>query len=66
MPVSFVRRVACGIAGALWLCAGAWAQEWSPTKPIKIVVPIVGSTNDAIARLVAPKLQEAIGQAVVV
>lgn len=41
-------------------------QEWTPTKPIKIIVPIVGSTNDALARLVAPKLQEALGQPVVV
>ena len=55
--------------GAL-LFAGAFlpatAQEWSPSKPIRIIVPIVGSTNDAIARLVAPKLQEALGQPVIV
>jgi len=44
----------------------ASAQEWAPNKPVKIIVPIVGSTNDAIARLVAPRLQEAIGQPVVV
>lgn len=42
------------------------AQEWKPTRPVKIIVPIVGSTNDAIARLVAPKLQEVFGQPVVV
>ncbi len=42
------------------------AQEWSPTKPVRIIVPIVGSTNDVVARLVAPKLSEAIGQTVVV
>ena len=36
--------------------------EWLPTKTVRIIVPIVGSTNDVIARLVAPKLQEALGQ----
>jgi tripartite-type tricarboxylate transporter receptor subunit TctC len=42
--------------------ASALAQNWAPTKPVRIVVPIVGSTNDAIARIVAPKLQEVFGQ----
>lgn len=42
------------------------AQDWTPTRPVRIIVPIVGSTNDAVARLIAPKLQEALGQPVVV
>lgn len=46
--------------------SGAAAQDWTPTKPIRIIVPIIGSTNDALARLIAPKLQEALGQPVVV
>ena len=33
---------------------------------MRIVVPIVGSTNDVLARLVAPELQKAIGQTVIV
>jgi tripartite-type tricarboxylate transporter receptor subunit TctC len=33
---------------------------------VRIIVPIVGSTNDVLARIVAPKLSEAIGQPVVV
>jgi tripartite-type tricarboxylate transporter receptor subunit TctC len=44
----------------------AVAQEWAPTKTVKIVVPIVGSTNDVLARLIAPKLQEVFGQPFVV
>lgn len=49
--------------------SGAWAQsapDWGPTKPVRIIVPIVGSTNDVLARLIAPKLQEALGQPFVV
>ncbi|CAN7427663.1 tripartite tricarboxylate transporter substrate binding protein [Acidovorax sp. LjRoot66] len=54
---------------ALLACAApsAWAQaaaatDWRPTKPVRIVVPITGSTNDVLARMIAPKLQEAMGQ----
>ena len=42
------------------------AQEWSPTKTVRIIVPIVGSTNDVLARLIAPELSRAIGQPVIV
>lgn len=47
---------------AMMLSFGAQAQEWTPTKPVRIIVPITGSTNDVLARLLAPKLQEALGQ----
>ena len=65
---SFRRRAALFGACAL-LIAQAQAQtpsDWAPTKPVKIIVPIVGSTNDVLARLVAPGLQDALGQPVVV
>ena len=53
--------------GASVACGAAWAQaDWAPTKPVRIVVPIVGSTNDVLARIVAPKLQEVFGQPFVV
>lgn len=53
------------------VCANsAWAADaaadWKPSRPVRIIVPIVGSTNDVLARLVAPKLQEAFGQPFVV
>jgi tripartite-type tricarboxylate transporter receptor subunit TctC len=61
------RRIAVALAAAaLSTGAIAQAQEWAPSRPVRIIVPIVGSTNDVLARMVAPKLQEAIGQPVVV
>ena len=44
----------------------ALSQEWSPTKAVHVIVPIVGSTNDVLARLIAPELSKAIGQPVIV
>lgn len=55
-----VAALLVGVGGS------ALAQDWAPSKPIKIIVPIVGSTNDALARLLAPKLQEALGQPIVI
>lgn len=62
---------ACRRAAALLTVALLWAgqtpaQNWAPSKSVRIIVPIVGSTNDVLARLVAPKLQEAMGQPVIV
>ena len=62
---SFIRPALAAVV--LLASAGTvLAQEWSPSKPVRIVVPIVGSTNDVLARLVAPELQKAIGQTVIV
>jgi tripartite-type tricarboxylate transporter receptor subunit TctC len=66
-PMAIDRRVVLALATSL-LSLGALGQaaDWSPSRPVRIIVPIVGSTNDVLARLVAPKLQEALGQPVVV
>lgn len=51
---------------ALVLAAGAHAQNW-PTKPVRIVVPYPpGGNVDTAARVIAPGLQEALGQPFIV
>jgi len=65
----FERKIhfVCGLmAAALCAAAPVSAAQWQPTKPVRIIVPIVGSTNDVLARLVAPELGKALGQPVIV
>jgi tripartite-type tricarboxylate transporter receptor subunit TctC len=53
----------CGVTGSM-----AWAQALAwPTKPISLIVTYPpGGGADAMARLVAPKMAEVLGQNVVV
>ena len=63
------RSVLFGVAAAS-LAAPAVAQQGAqqfPSKPIRIVVPYTpGGGADTTVRLIAPKLQDALGQTVVV
>ena len=60
-----MRFIALLVASTLSL--GVAAQDWPKQKPIHIVVGFApASTTDLVARLVAPKLSEALGQSVIV
>lgn len=53
-------------AGLLLLAGAAGAQTW-PAQPVRIIVPFTPGTGmDTIARTVAPRLSERLGQPVVV
>jgi tripartite-type tricarboxylate transporter receptor subunit TctC len=63
-----LRSLALALMGvfAALLATGAAAQNW-PAKPVRIVVPFpAGGTTDVVARLLAQRLQEAWGHAVIV
>jgi tripartite-type tricarboxylate transporter receptor subunit TctC len=54
------------MVASLAVAQSATAQEWKPSKVVRIVVPIVGSTNDVLGRLVGAELQKVLGQPVIV
>ena len=65
----FVRTIAAAAWSLLIVAAPASvsAQAWPTAKPITIVVPVPpGPSVDMIARLVAGKLQDSLGQTVIV
>jgi tripartite-type tricarboxylate transporter receptor subunit TctC len=59
------RRFNLALAATL-AAPATWAQEW-PAKPIRIIVPYPpGGFTDVTARLIGQKLQERLGQTVVI
>jgi tripartite-type tricarboxylate transporter receptor subunit TctC len=65
---NFFRRFTCLAAAALGLCSGvAQAQDWPSAKPVRLIVPFAtGGSADVFGRIVAQRLQEALGQSFVV
>jgi tripartite-type tricarboxylate transporter receptor subunit TctC len=64
----FLRRLTCLAVSALALASGtAHAQEWPTAKPVRLIVPFAtGGSADVFGRIVAQRLQEALGQSFVV
>jgi tripartite-type tricarboxylate transporter receptor subunit TctC len=66
-----MKKLMCALAavaalGVLGLAPAAHAESW-PAKPVTLLVPFPpGGSTDAIARAVAPKLQEQLGGTFVV
>lgn len=69
MRQSFATRRARALcaAAALGCALPAAAQTDFPAKPIRVIVPLApGGGNDLVARMVGSRLQERLGQAIVV
>ena len=63
MPRSVIRLI---IVAVVFACAPALAQDF-PNRPIKIIVPFAaGGPADVYARFIGVRLQEALGQPIVV
>jgi tripartite-type tricarboxylate transporter receptor subunit TctC len=68
MPiVSYLSATTLVIAAATMLAAPAFAQSGYPNKPIKIIAPVQpGGGVDLVARTIADRLGQALGQSIVV
>ena len=69
MTASWLYRAALLLPFAIAACVSPLAlgaDEWAPTRPVHLVVPLPGSTVDSLARIVQPELSKALGQPVIV
>lgn len=65
LPRIWVLALASGLIA--WCAAPAHAQEWPAARPIRLIVPFAtGGSADVFGRILAQRLQEALGQGVVV
>jgi tripartite-type tricarboxylate transporter receptor subunit TctC len=65
LSLSRAYAVCALAAGSILAAASAHAQSW-PSRPITIIVPFSPGPLDVVARWVAPKLSDALGQPAVV
>src|SRR5947207_12757845 len=66
-PMRFLTFLPAACVACACIVSNVSAQDWPKQKPIHIVVGFApASTTDLVARLVAPKLSEALGQSVIV
>jgi tripartite-type tricarboxylate transporter receptor subunit TctC len=62
-----VCKIAAAAAAIMTISLPALAQDWQPTRPLTMVVPFAaGGQVDVLARVLAPRLSEILGQQVVV
>ncbi|MFN0302811.1 MAG: Bug family tripartite tricarboxylate transporter substrate binding protein [Burkholderiales bacterium] len=65
-PIRSIRSLIAALA-CFALCALAHAQAWSPSKPIRFIIPqLAGGGADAIGRTIAQGLSDRVGQPVIV
>ena len=63
----FFKRLTLGACALSLLASAAWAQSGYPNKPVTVIVPqAAGGANDTIARVIARKLSEQMGQTFIV
>src|SRR5262245_25249825 len=67
MSLDVLRRATIPVLAALLLYPAAGQSQTFPSEPVKIIVPFAAGGNvDVTARLVAPIMQEVLGQPVIV
>ena len=67
MMKSTSRRLLLALAGITCLVPGVYAQDWPTKQPIKLVAVFPpGGSVDQVSRLLAPHLQQELGQNVIV